>query len=376
MSTTKLPLGLTPATPVEAGFDPAHLQLAVTLLQEAVARGDIPGATLAVARHGKLVLHEAIGYAAVAPEKRAMTLDTLFDLASLTKVMATLPAILHLVERGAFRLDDKVNRFFPGFTGEGKETVSIRQLLTHTAGLAPFINLEQTPGPRAELIDRILQAPLQAKPGERIIYSDLGFILLGELVHLVSGKPLDQYVEEHIYRPMGMESVCFNPPAAWKDRCAPTEFRPYLGRHQQGEVHDERATVLGGVAGHAGLFGTAAEVAAYGTLWVNGGRAGERQILSPAMIAAASRLHAEDEGDSRGLGWIHFRSRDTLYSCGDLFSPGSIGHTGFTGTSLWIDPATGLVVAFLSNRVHLGRENHAVIRLRPLLHNIVAGALR
>lgn len=364
-----LPPVLRAGSPASAQMDPVGVQQAVNLVTESIEAGAIPGAVVAVARHGTLVLHQALGSAATQPETRPMQLDTRFDLASLTKVTATLPSVLHLLERGAFRLDDRLQRFFPAFTGEGKENVTIRHLLTHTAGLAPWLSLELEPGTRPEYIQRILVAPLDQAPGQSIVYSDLGFILLGELVHVVSGKPLDQYATEFIFRPHGLDSLCFNPAPFLAKTCAATEFRPHLGRCQVGEVHDERATCLGGVAGHAGLFGTALDVCAYGQLWLGG-------LLGPATLAAATRIQAEDEGDVRGLGWIVLRPRYSLMSCGDLFTPGAFGHTGFTGTSLWNDPATGLSVALLTNRVHFGRDPEAIIRLRPRFHNALAAALR
>jgi CubicO group peptidase (beta-lactamase class C family) len=366
---TRVPPSLRVGSAESAQVDPAAVERAVGLVRDSIAHGEIPGAVVAVARHGTLFLHEALGWAATQPELRPMQLDTRFDLASLTKVTATVPAVLHLVEQGAFRLDDRVHRFFPAFTGGGKESVTIRHLLTHTAGLAPWLPLELEPGTRPEYIQRILVAPLQQEPGRSIIYSDLGFILLGELVHLVSGKPLDQYATEFIFRPHGLDSLCFNPAPEIAPTCAATEYRPALGRYQVGEVHDERATCLEGVAGHAGLFGTAVDICAYGQLWLKG-------LLAPATLAAATRIHAEDEGDCRGLGWIILRPKHSLMSCGDLFTPGAFGHTGFTGTSLWIDPATGLSVALLTNRVHFGRESDAIIRLRPRFHNAIAAALR
>lgn len=366
---TVIPPVLREGNPASAQMDPAGVQRAVEIVTEFIAKGEIPGAVIAVARHGTLLLHQALGWAATQPEQRPMQLDTRFDLASLTKVTATLPAVLHLLEQGDFRLDDPVQRFFPAFTGGGKERVTVRHLLTHTAGLAPWLPLELEPGTRPEYIQRILAAPLNQEPGKSIVYSDLSFILLGELVHVLSGKPLDQYATEFIFRPHGLNSLCFNPAPEIAAACAATEYRPALGRYQVGEVHDERATCLGGVSGHAGLFGTALDVCAYGQLWLGG-------LLAPATLAAATRLQAEDQGDSRGLGWIILRPKHSYMSCGDLFTPGAFGHTGFTGTSLWNDPATGLTVALLTNRVHFGRESDAILRLRPRFHNAIAAALR
>lgn len=371
MKRTTWPRGLAAGTPAGAGFDPDRLEAAFALLAEEIDAGLLPGAVAVIARRGSVAAYRALGWAQLQPVRRPMEPDTLFDLASLTKITATLPSVLALMERGAFRLDDPIHRFFPEFTSEGREEVCIRHLLTHTSGLPPGIPLYRYEGSREDRIRLIFGVPLTERPGTRVIYTDLGFILLGELVARVSGRPLDQFAREQVFEPMGMNVTCFNPPAELRPCCAATEYREHLGRHQCCEVHDENATALGGVAGHAGLFGTAADVAAYGQMWLEGGC----RVLSPATALAATRDQTPGLADCRGWGWVVSRPDSAWLSCGDLFSPGSFGHTGFTGTSLWVDPARELVVALLTNRVHLGRQEH-IIRLRPRLHNAVASALR
>lgn len=375
LRTTSWPRGLRSGSPAEAGLDSGRLEAALAVLAEEIGTGRLPGAVAVVARRGVIVMHRALGWAQQQPERRLMQPDTLFDLASLTKVMATLPAVLQLLERGAFRLDDPVSLYFPDFTGEGREEVRIRHLLTHTGGLPPGLPLWQGDGTRAERVSRIFRVALQEQPGTRVMYTDLGFILLGELVEKVTGTSLDRHCQDHLFGPMGLREARFNPPPAYRSRCAATEYREQLGRHQCGEVHDENATGLGGVAGHAGLFATAAEVAAYGQMWLNGGSLGGTQFLSPATVAAATREQTPGLADSRGWGWIVARPNADFLSCGDLFAPGAFGHTGFTGTSLWVDPTRELVVALLANRVHLGRTEH-ILRLRPRFHNAVASAVR
>jgi CubicO group peptidase (beta-lactamase class C family) len=367
-----LPTGLRQGTPAEAGLDGARLETALKVVEVEIEAGRLPGAVVAVARNGVVAAHRAMGWAQANPvaERRPMALDTLFDVASLTKVLATLPAVLVLLEQGAFRLDDRVGQFFPAFAGGGKDDVRIRHLLTHTAGLAPWLPLEQVEGTRQERIERVLTAPLQETPGQSVIYSDLSFILLGEIVTAVSGLPLDRFVRERIFGPLGLPTATFNPAPDLRERCAATEYREHLGHHQVGEVHDQRATCLGGVAGHAGLFASAAEVAACGQMWLRGGA----PVLAPATVAAATRDLTPGMADARGLGWMVLRPGAELMSCGDLFTPGSFGHTGFTGTSLWVDPARQLVVALLTNNVHFGRSDVA-IRLRPRFHNAVAAAV-
>ncbi|MBY6275321.1 serine hydrolase domain-containing protein, partial [Symbiobacterium thermophilum] len=318
--------------------------------------------------------HRALGWAAVYPRRRPMTPGTLFDLASLTKVMATLPAVLRLMEVGEVRLDDPLHLFFPAYQEDGREEIRIRHLLTHTSGLpAGSLAVREPAASREERIARIAEVPLEARPGSRILYSDLGFILLGELVARVSGRPLDRFVREQVHGPLGLEETGYLPEGERAANAAATEFREHLGRYQCGEVHDQTAAALGGVSGHAGLFGTAPEVAAYGQMWLEGGRG----VLSPASVAAATRDQTPHipGNEHRGLGWIVAHEGAAFLSCGDLFSVGSFGHTGFTGTSLWVDPRRRLVVALLTNRVHFGRSDY-IVRLRPRFHNAVAAALR
>lgn len=370
------PPGLRPGTPQEAGLDAGQLEQAFAVLSTDVASGRLPGAVAVIARRGIVAGFRAIGWAQLAPERREMEIDTIFDCASLTKVMVSLPLALRLLERGALRVDESVQNLFPAFTGKDKEQVRVRHLLTHTGGFFPGIPLPAGPITRAEHIHRTLTAPLESPPGTRVIYSDLGFVLLGELVGQIIGQPLDRAAGREIFGPLGFPDAGYNPSPGLSWRCAATEYRSHLGRYQCGEVHDERAAALGGVAGHAGLFATALEVAAYGQLWCNGGVLDGVRILSRATVAAATRSYTAGLGESRGWGWIVAQEGSESLSCGELFSPGSFGHTGFTGTSLWVDPSRELVVALMTNRVHLGRQTEIIQRLRPRFHNAVAGAVQ
>jgi len=351
------------------------LERAMAILEAEIGAGCLPGAVVVIARGGTVVLHRALGRSQIQPESREMLPETVFDLASLTKVMATLPAVLRLVDQGVLGLDDTLEQHFAGEEGSWLGQVRIRHLLTHTSGLPSGFPLWTVPGTRADRIRHIFTIALEAEPGIRVRYSDLSFLLLGELVERLSAMPLDRFVREAIHEPMGISGARFNPPPQWQSRCAATEYREYLGRYQCGEVHDENATALGGVAGHAGLFATASEVAAYGQMWLSGGMAGGTRILAPSTVAAATRELTPGLGESRGLGWIVLGTEPGAYSCGQHFSPGSFGHTGFTGTSLWVDPVQQLVVVLMTNRVHLGRTDH-IMRIRPLFHDAVAMAVR
>jgi uncharacterized protein YbbC (DUF1343 family)/CubicO group peptidase (beta-lactamase class C family) len=296
-----------------------------------------------------------------------MTIDTIFDLASLTKVVATATSVMILVERGLVRLGDPVARYLPEFAETGKKNITVEQLLIHRSGLIADNEIKDyEQGPAAALENIWKLAPL-AEAGSKFIYSDVNYIVLAELVKRVSGKPIDEFAAENIFRPLGMKDTGYKPAASLKSRVAPTEKRGGNAkvestgeqasgeeRWMRGEVHDPRAYLLGGVAGHAGLFSTADDLALYCQMILNRGEFQGQRILSPLGVARMTEPRASGgnavDGQARGIGWDVF----TGYSAnrGDLFPVGSFGHTGFTGTSLWIDPSSEIFVVFLSNRVH------------------------
>ncbi|GBC76757.1 Esterase EstB [bacterium HR08] len=356
--------------PEAVGMSSRHLAHIDAIVQEAIARRELPGAVILVARQGRIVYWRAFGDRAVEPERIPMTRDTVFDLASLTKVVATATSVMILVERGKIRLGDPVARYIPEFAQNGKERITIEQLLQHRGGLIADNDLADYRDGPEKALERIYALRTVAEPGTRFIYSDVGYIVLGELVRRVSGQRLDDFAREHIFRPLGMMETTFTPTGALRERCAPTERRE--GRWMIGEVHDPRAYALGGVAGHAGLFSTARDLAIYCQMMLNGGTFRGVRILSPLSVRRMIEVRHLPPGEMRGLGWdVH-----TGYSSnrGDLFPIGSFGHTGFTGTSLWIDPASRTFVIFLSNRVHPdGRGD--VTSLRGRVASVVAAAI-
>jgi uncharacterized protein YbbC (DUF1343 family) len=356
------------------------------VVEESIAKHELPGAVVLVGRGAQTVFLRAYGNRAVEPVAEPMTVDTIFDLASLTKTVATAPSVMILVEEGKLALSDPVVRYIPEFAAGGgdRSKVTIEQLLTHRAGLPPDDPLDLYTGTPEEIFARKYRQPLASPPGSRFVYSDVGYEVLGEVIRRVSGEPLDRFAEERIFRPLGMKETFFNPlvpggrsgerpsslhgiPAS---RFAPTERRE--GRWMRGEVHDPRACALGGVAGHAGLFSTAADLAKFCRMILAGGGLGRARVLSPLGVEAMTRPRLYGDGDLRGLGW----DIATAYSRnrGDLFPPGSFGHTGFTGTALWIDPASRTFVVFLSNRVHPDGKGD-VLRLRAVVSSIVAAAV-
>jgi len=312
-------------------------------LRRAVRRGECAGAVLLVGRRDERVVEMALGHRMLRPHRRPMRRGTIFDLASLTKAVATAPAVMALVEDGQCKFDDPVYRFLPVFGRGCARHITLEHLLTHTSGLPSYRNFSRFRR-RDSVLKAIADLPLRSRPGERFVYSDLGFILLGEIVRVVAGVPLDEFFRQRIGSPLGMRHTCFNPPSDWATQCAATERR--RGRMLCGEVHDENAYVLGEVAGHAGLFSTARDLERFARMVL--GEAAPP--LSPATIQLMTRPRELPDGNVRALGW----DVDTAYSGprGHLFPIGSFGHTGFTGTSMWLDPVSHSYVILLTNRLH------------------------
>ncbi len=362
--------------------DTASLARIDVVVREAIAAGQLPGAVVLVAHQGRTVYRKAFGLRAVRPAPEPMTVDTIFDLASLTKAVATAPSVMALVEDGAVRLRDRVARYLPGFERHGKDAVTVEHLLTHVSGLRPDLPLEEEFEGSGEALRRVFVERLRAAPGERFIYSDLNFVLLGEIVRRVSGQPLDVFARERLFARLDMRDTAFRPSPDLVARIAPTEACTPLGWPcgapeavmLRGTVHDPTARRMGGVAGHAGLFGTADDLARFGTMLLDGGRtASGETVLAPLTVARMTRPSTPARlEERRGLGW----DIDSRYSSnrGDLFSTRSFGHTGFTGTSIWIDPDTRTVVVFLSSRVHPDGGGD-VVRLRGLVATLAAAAV-
>jgi CubicO group peptidase (beta-lactamase class C family) len=359
-----------------ASMNPERIADAFRLVDEAVARGDTPGAVAAVGRGGAIQAMHTCGSAHLAAPGGEAVLpvrsDTIFDCASLTKVVALLPLVLLLVERGRLRLGDPVKQYIPAFAAEGKDAVTVKQLLTHTSGLIAHTNLYSHGWSPEEIKAHIFAMPLTYEPGTKVVYSDLGYITLGEIVQTLLEERLDTAARRYVFEPLGMNDTFYVPAADRLPRIAATEYSQELGRHKWGEVHDENAGALGGISGHAGLFSTAADLAKYAAMWLAKGRIGEKgRLLSRASVEAATRTQTGNVPANRGLGWV--LKGDSMDASGDLMSPATFGHTGFTGTSLTIDPAEDTFAILLTNRVYYGRER-SVVRLRHLFHNAVAAA--
>jgi uncharacterized protein YbbC (DUF1343 family)/CubicO group peptidase (beta-lactamase class C family) len=370
------------ASSVRTEIAPAAFAPIEPLISEAIARHELPGAVVLVGRGDDILYRRAFGQRAVQPSAERMTEDTIFDLASLTKVVATTSSVMQLVEQGRIRLRDPVTQFIPDFGAHDKNRITILHLLTHTSGLAPDLPLEVEFSGADEAVRRASDLTPASPPGEKFVYSDINFFLLGDIVRRVAGERLDRYAQAHVFDPLGMKETRFLPPAAWRDRIAPTErCRPLAwpcadpaASFLRGVVHDPTARRMDGVAGHAGLFSSAADLSIFCRMLLNGGRVGAARVLSPAtverMITPSTPAAMKDV---RGLGW----DIDSSYSSnrGDLFPIGSsFGHTGFTGTSLWLDPHSKSYVIFLSNRVHPDGKGD-VTALRGKVATVAAAAL-
>jgi uncharacterized protein YbbC (DUF1343 family)/CubicO group peptidase (beta-lactamase class C family) len=361
-------LALGPPASSSSAASPVKLSGVDAIIQQAIADGNIPGAVLVVGHNGSVIYRKAYGERSLEPKRQPMTLDTIFDLASLTKVIATTTAVMQLFEQGKVRLNDPVAKYLPEFAQNGKEDITVRQLLTHYSGLEPDLDLK-TPWEGKDTAYKMAfaETPAQA-PGSSFVYSDINFIMLGALVERVSGQTLDEYTTKHIFAPLKMTHTRFVPPASWRTKIAPTQYDE--NEHMLwGVVHDPTARRMGGVAGHAGLFSTCDDLAKFAQALLNGGDG----ILSQAAVEKMTQPETPPSSPVlRGFGW----DIDSPFSSnrGDLFPVGSYGHTGFTGTSLWIDPTTQTYVILLTNAVH-PRGKGTAVALRSKVATEVAASL-
>ncbi len=374
----KLPEG----KPEEVGMSSAHLAYLDSLMAEAIDRHDFPGAVLLVGREGRVVYRRAFGESQIVPHKQPMEVDLVFDLASITKPVATATSIMVLVERGRLRLWDKVKDFIPEFTpfvtvrGFPGEDARLFHLLTHTSGLPPYADAKDVeakygnPCPTETLVLHIARIRKQAPPGTTFIYSCLNYITLAHIVQVVSGQDIAAFSAETIFRPLGLERTFYNPPADIVPLCVPTQVEE--GKLLRGVVHDPLARLQGGISGNAGLFSTADDLAVFCQMILNKGEYAGRRILSPLTVERMTEIYPRLQAAGRGFGWDLASDYGTVR--GDLFGADSFGHSGYTGTSVWIDPETAAFVIFLTNRVHPDDKGD-IISLRSRVANIVAAAV-
>jgi uncharacterized protein YbbC (DUF1343 family) len=358
------------ASPEEVGMDGDKLTEIDQVVAKGIAAGEMPGCVVLIGRRAKVVFFKAYGNKQIEPKPVPMTLDTLFDMASLTKPTATATSVMILIERGKLGLDDRVAKHIPEFGQNGKEPITVFQLLTHQGGLIPDNALADYEDGPQKAWQRIYALKPRATPGSKFIYTDVGYLVLGELVRKLSGKNVHEFSRDHVFGPLGMTETGYVPPKQLRERAAPAEKRN--DQWIQGEVHDPRAYLLDGIAGHAGLFSTAGDMAVYAQMMLGRGEHGGVRILGPRTVAMMTRAYPVSNG-FRGLGW----DRRTGYSSnrGKAFSSKAFGHGGFTGTAMWIDPELELFVIFLSNRLHPDGKG-SVNPLAGRIGTIAADAIR
>ena len=373
---TPLPVsaGIPRAAPSSVGFDSTLLAGVVAYLRAEVDSGAFPGAVIAVGRHGRLALLAPVGHYGV-DDPRPVEAGTLYDLASLTKVVGLTTACMLLADAGKLDLDAAVARYVPEFRGPMKERVTVRHLLTHSAGLVADLPLYDSTATRAAALAAVDTTTLITSPGTTYRYSDLSAIVLMQAVERITGEPFDRFLTERVFRPLGMPATRFLPPASWRDRIAPSEHDTVF-RHRwlRGEVHDESAARLGGVSGNAGLFSNALDLSRFAAMLLNGGAWDTLQLIRAETVAEFTKRQGLPAGSTRALGWD--TPADSGYSsAGAKLSRRSFGHTGFTGTSMWMDPQRDFFIVLLTNRVHPTRANTIILRVRSRVADLVTDAL-
>jgi serine-type D-Ala-D-Ala carboxypeptidase len=370
------------ARPEDVGMSSRQLGYLDQIVGEAVAKKDFPGAVLLVTRKGKTVYRKAFGESQWLPEPKPMTVDMIFDLASVTKPVATATSIMVLVERGRIRLWDKVKDYLPEFVpyiqekGVPGEDARLWHLLTHTSGLPPYTDPVEAekkfgrPCPTETLARFIAQIAKESPPGKQFTYSCLNYITLAHILNKVTGQTVAEFAAGNVFKPLGMKRTCYNPPAELLPLCVPTQVVD--GRPLRGVVHDPLARLQGGVSGNAGLFSTADDLAVFAQMMLRKGEWNGVRVLSPLAVERMAEIFPRAADSGRGLGWDLTSDYGTVR--GDLFGYSSYGHSGYTGTSIWIDPETQTVVVFLTNRVHPDDKGD-IIAMRSKVANVVAAAV-
>jgi len=367
---------------IKQGVNISRFRYIDRVIEKAISKADIPGAVVLVSRHGKILWRKAYGYCQLYPQRRPMRVDMMFDMASVTKPVATATSIMILAERGQLRLTDRVSDYVPGFSryiypdSTQAGDARIWHLLTHTSGLQPYTNADRAadslgrPCTTEALVNYIAHLPKLNAPGDEYHYSCLGFITLAYIIKKVSGKDVNQFAKENIFRPLGMDHTTFVPDETLRPFCVPTEVdgaQPFVGI-----VHDPLARLQGGISGNAGLFSTADDLAKFARMMMNGGILDGHRILSPVTVERMIHIPDTPAKAKRGYGWV---VKDGIsWVGGDLLPDGSYGHTGYTGTSIWMDNKTDTFIIILTNRVH-PNDNGSVSWLRSSIANIVAGAI-
>ncbi len=360
--------GLPSSAPRAVGMSADRLATVDRVVRRGITAGAYPGASVVVGRKGYAVWQKGYGRLSWPTTAAAVDPETsIYDLASLTKVIATTTAAMMLYDEGKLDLQAPVQRYLPEFTGQWKEQVTIEHLLTHRSGLPPGRQLWKTARTPAEAKQQVLETRLQQRPGQLFNYSDLGPDVLGWVIERITGQPLDVFTQSRIFAPLGMNDTRFRPPASLKPRIAPTEVTPPRGYPAHGEVADESAFALGGIAGHAGLFGTATDLSVFAQMLLNGGEYGGVRFIRAETV----KKFTTEVASHRALGWEVSAGE---HGAGEFLSHSAYGHTGYTGTSIWIDPERDMFVILLTNRVHAARARRPGIIIADVRHDLADAA--
>ena len=342
------------------------------VIENAIDDKTFPGAVVLVWQDRKILFEKGFGHYTYDSKSPKVSTETIFDLASVTKVVATTTAAMICYDRKLFSLEDKIIKYLPEFEINGKENITIKNLLLHNSGLPAWKKFYDRNLSYDDVIKEIYSSKLEYKTGEQTVYSDLGIITLGKIIEKVTNKSLDKFCYDEIFIPLKMNSTFYNPNGSIKNLCAPTESDNYWRmKILQGEVHDETSAMLNGVAGHAGLFSTVEDISKLMAVLMNKGKFGEKEFIKQSTVELFTKRFSSES--TRALGWD--TKSDSGSSAGKYFSKKSFGHTGYTGTSIWADPERNLFVIFLTNRVHPTRENTKILKVRPQLHNAVIKCL-
>jgi CubicO group peptidase (beta-lactamase class C family) len=338
------------------------------ILMNAIDNKAFPGAVVLVSKDSKIIYEKPFGHLTYDKNSASVSNNTIYDIASLTKVVATTTSAMICYDRKLFSLDDQVAMYLPAFAKNGKENVTIKNLLLHNSGLPAFKRFYGKYNSEEEVIDALYSIEIDYETGTKTVYSDLGMIVFGKLIEKVTGEKLDQFCKEEIFQPLQMKNTYFNPPDSLKYKIAPTEYDDYWrNKLVWGTVHDENSALMGGIAGHAGVFSTANDLSHLLQMLLNGGKYNSEQLINPETIKLFTKRYSSQS--TRALGWDTKSKKGS--SAGALFDNTSFGHTGFTGTSIWVDPTRELFVIFLTSRIHPTRENKQLFKIRPALHNAI-----
>ncbi|MCA9410326.1 MAG: serine hydrolase [Candidatus Omnitrophica bacterium] len=356
--------------PKEAGLPATFTRTLDSILQEATDKKQVAGAEAMVLLGDSIVYHGTAGFIQKVPQPVPMHEETLFDLASLTKMVATTTSLMILCDRGEIALNDPVAKHLKDFDREGYRDITIWNLLTHTSGLPHLVGFYEKYRGKVIYRRHLFDLPMKSKPGEKRVYSDTGFMVAGWVVEAVSGKRLDKFAEENIFQPLGMNRTYFNPPYhEWTDTAA-TELCPWRGEVMRGEVHDENSYSLGGISGHAGLFSTVSDLAIFCRMMLQGGEWNGVRLLKQETVERMLTPQKIPDENYQGIGW--WLQEERGQKVGSLISDKTFGHTGFTGTSLWMDPDYDLTVILLTNAIHPNRKDAERTPVRQAFHRVVA----